>query len=527
MFASKAKTGTRAVKQLGLALGLAFLFIYTNVLYAQTPHLEVTPVDSLAIAGQYDKVLQLPEGDLQFYRFTIGTASLQVYGFQYLAQSNTLTPVTNLGTVSNLQGIDQYRYYQVERFGKYYRVYELSTGLAVIILDHHTLSYKIINEISFPQYFNMHMLTDIVASDAMAIALADSLVYYKFTDGSTQTLLQGSAYQCAYEQSQVIVVLPGDRFMYVKDAVCMPGASEEVWYIFDGDGNFIISQSSSDLVLTDNFMGKYFGKSPEMIHDRWYLLTSSMVYTSGNLECSYTDMGMIHYYYFGSPQGIYGSSPLITPFDDDKILRLDVHTAYEECGMYCNYSPLELFPEPIYTLFFGQHYPCVASISPEITTMTVRLTDQIAILAWWTEDFPSLHQFYFPTFSSDNAGIMNFCHDNMLYLIGNNKVYAYRVEIASQVHDDAVPNPERGLQVYPNPARRGQALTFKSQKKREGSIDIYNLKGQKVASLEMDRSGEVLWNLCDEMDNKLSAGIYFARERDSKAQKPCRFVVID
>lgn len=522
----KQGAGTGLISLRSLVLLLALLSMYATAIYAQTPHLEVTLLDSLVFSGQYDKMLQLPEGDLQFYKFTLGTSTLQINGFQYLTQSNTFTPVINLGTVSNLQGIDQYRYYQVERFGKYYRIYELTTGLAVIILDHHTLSYKIINEFTFPQYFDMLMLTDIVDSDAMAIALEDSLVYYKFSDGSTETLLQGTAYQCGYEQYKVIVVLPGDRFMYVKDAVGMPGGSEEVWYIYDADGNYIVSQNSSDPVLTSNFMGKRFGKSPAMIHDRWYLPTSSMVYTSGSLECSYTDMGMIHYYYFESPQGIYGSSPIITPFDDDRILRFDVHTEYEVCYMYCNYSPLEQNPEPLYTFFFGPYYPCVACITPEITTMTVRLRDQIAILAYWTEDFPVLHEFYFPTFSSDTASISNFSHNNMLYLIANNKVYSYRVELASPVADEAAAIPAQRLKVYPNPAASGQTLTIESEEKRAETIDIYNLKGQKVASLEMDRSGELVWNLRDYQGNKLSSGVYFAKIRGSKSQKPCRFVVV-
>jgi hypothetical protein len=71
---------------------ITFLWAIANAIFALEPHLEVTAIDSVAIPYEYDYVMQLDNGNLQFYKVNYGTSSIQFYGFQFLAQTNEVTP---------------------------------------------------------------------------------------------------------------------------------------------------------------------------------------------------------------------------------------------------------------------------------------------------------------------------------------------------------------------------------------------------------------------------------------------------
>ena len=75
------------------------------LMFAQQPHLEITLADSLTVPYSYDYVIQLPNSDLQFYKLSYGTTSIQINGFQYLSSFNQITPEVDMGTVSNLAGL--------------------------------------------------------------------------------------------------------------------------------------------------------------------------------------------------------------------------------------------------------------------------------------------------------------------------------------------------------------------------------------------------------------------------------------
>jgi len=71
------------------------------------------------------------------------------------------------------------------------------------------------------------------------------------------------------------------------------------------------------------------------------------------------------------------------------------------------------------------------------------------------------------------------------------------------------------LSNYPNPARNNASLRIAANKVENVSLDIYNLKGQKVRSLLCDRidKGEqnLNWDLKDDQGHRCPSGIYFYR----------------
>jgi hypothetical protein len=507
------------ITQLGCFIIALFCVLIPGRFYAQQPQLEVTLIDSLTIPYTYDHVFQLPNGDLQFYKLNYTASSIQFSAFQFLSQTNEITVQEDVGTIADLNGLDPIRSYTIERFGNFYLVHKMVSGLAVFKLDQNNLSSRIISEFNFDQYFNIHSMTKIVSEDAMAIALADSLVYFNFMNGSSRTLLQGAEYQCVNEQYPAVVALPENYFMYIKDTG--GGGLPEIWVIYDSDGQYLFSQSSNDESLR---MSLFKSGATKLVHGRWYIPAYTIVYDDLWLECSFSEPDSLHFYSIGE----YPMSALdLFPFGDNRILRLCYNEFFESVIMYCNYVPLEQFPEEIYTFDWGHYYPILKPISDDIITMTVRLQDQIAILALWTDDFPAVHEFYFPA-SSDYLGSTSVFADNsLLRVITNQKLYSFHVGISSSIADETLENIDRIIMAYPNPVRTSQQLMITSMSKEPSIIEIYNIRGQIVQTLEMGKSGQIEWDLRDHENLKLPSGVYIIKSRNRIATKPCKLVLIN
>jgi len=508
-----------------LVLLIALFWAIANAFFALEPHLEVTALDSVAIPYEYDYVMQLPNGDLQFYKLNYGTSSIQFYGFQYLSQTNEITIQENLGTSTVLDGLYPMRRYTLERFGNYYLVHKLVSGLAVFKLDQGTLTSRIINEFSFDQYFFLNQMTEIVSEDAMAIALADSLVYYNFIDGSSETLLQGAEYQCT-TQIPIVISLPDSYFVYIKDQLSVSADPEE-WTIFGSDGNLLFTQISTDPILLINYIGKSSGSGTDKIHGRWYTPAIASDSRTFSYECSFFEPDSLHIYFVGTPGSSMHESALhFFPFSDNRILRMYYDDFFESVFMYCNYVPLEQFPEVIFTFNWGNSYPVLTAISEDITTMTVRLPDQIAILTLWTYDFPAVHEFYFPASTNTSTVCTTFTYNNNLRLLNNQKIYSYHVAVSSEVADEVNSCSAVELQAYPNPVRSGEQLAISSNTKQPLMLDIYNIKGQKMRSLAMDKSGKISWDLLGDDGAAVASGIYILKPRNASSSKPTKIIIL-
>jgi hypothetical protein len=69
---------------------------------------------------------------------------------------------------------------------------------------------------------------------------------------------------------------------------------------------------------------------------------------------------------------------------------------------------------------------------------------------------------------------------------------------------------------YPNPFNRNVCFAIEDKNNSLESIDIYNLKGQKVRSLKVNHdSAEVIWNGANDKGNKVSNGIYLLKTNNS------------
>jgi flagellar hook assembly protein FlgD len=71
------------------------------------------------------------------------------------------------------------------------------------------------------------------------------------------------------------------------------------------------------------------------------------------------------------------------------------------------------------------------------------------------------------------------------------------------------------LNNYPNPFNPSTTINFSVKEKQQVLIEVFNIKGQKVATLtnkEYDNgSHSVIWNGLDDAERPTSSGVYFYR----------------
>ena len=75
-------------------------------------------------------------------------------------------------------------------------------------------------------------------------------------------------------------------------------------------------------------------------------------------------------------------------------------------------------------------------------------------------------------------------------------------------------------QNYPNPFNPETTISFSLQTAGDVTVDIYNIKGQKVKSLVNDHKDagrhSVVWNGTDENNKNVSSGVYFYKLKSGK-----------
>jgi hypothetical protein len=104
--------------------------------------------------------------------------------------------------------------------------------------------------------------------------------------------------------------------------------------------------------------------------------------------------------------------------------------------------------------------------------------------------------------------------------IGNNAMGSYYVSAQVQVpvgveekEEEIMPSEFALLQNYPNPFNPSTTIQYQLKEPVDVMITIYNIMGQKVATLvdETQAAGSysLLWNAMDDYSNRVSTGIYF------------------
>ena len=520
----------RMIKSVALAL-LQCISIF--VLSAQQPNIEITLDNSIHIQYPYDDVIMLPNGDLQFYDINADVGSIQVTGFQYKVQTNTLTDVIQIGNITGIQGECHFEL-RTQRFGKFYSVYSVyqypdsynPQGLVVLKLDANDLAYRIIDDMGYSAGSALFR-TEIVAEDTFIFALEDSLVYYDFTSDTSQTLLEGDAYQCTLEQDKRVYAMPDGHFMYIKDSMMGYDTVPETWIIYDSQGNYQFTKTLTDQLFGVSTIGVSFYNDFNFVNERFYIPNPGITNDEAYLECHFPSPDSLHYYVVPAPGSLNEGDARFVRFGDDRILRSYYDYLEDQTYLYMNFSPLESNPVSSDWSCFGHLRPKINGIKDKIVVISVRLAESIYLSALCTLDFPVTHTFTFP---APHAYIpstsMSFAYDDKLYFIDNNRIFTFNVELSVSNVDETATPPALTLSVYPNPVNVKDVIKFKASIKHPMELDIYNIRGQRVSTVKLDSDGCAQWDLHNHNGEALSAGVYIAKFRNHKGIKPVRFIVI-
>jgi len=124
---------------------------------------------------------------------------------------------------------------------------------------------------------------------------------------------------------------------------------------------------------------------------------------------------------------------------------------------------------------------------------------------------------------------VSFGHENEYY---ENNFYLQKIDISDYVdtNDNIIPVTEFTVNAYPNPFNPNLTISYSLPADSDVSIDIYNLKGQKVTSLlnERIKAGEhqLVWNGKDNRDRSVGSGVYFYKVKAGSLENTNKIILM-
>ncbi|GEM_PF-3481070 len=95
------------------------------------------------------------------------------------------------------------------------------------------------------------------------------------------------------------------------------------------------------------------------------------------------------------------------------------------------------------------------------------------------------------------------------------KIFSYfgiGLSSVDETDGNTLPNDSALLSNYPNPFNSSTIIRLQSKSPNgDDLIDIYNLRGELVRRLKLDKTNETVWDSKDSRGDRLPSGIYFAR----------------
>jgi len=318
-------------------------------------------------------------------------------------------------------------------------------------------------------------------------------------------------------------------FLYIKDSRMGYNTLPETWIIYNPQGIYQFTKTITEPWFGVSIIGVSFNQNYNFVNERFYIPNPGITNDEAYLECHFPSPDSLHCFVVAAPGSLNEGGAIFVRFGDDRILRSYYDYFEEQTYLYMNFSPLESNLVSSDWSCFGPLRPNINGINDNIVVISVRQADSIYLSALCTLDFPVSHTFTFPaTHANIPSTSISFAYDDKLYFIDNNRMFTFNVELSvSNVDETAPPTPILTLSVYPNPISVKGIIKFKASIKQPMELEIYNIRGQKVQSLHLDKAGQIEWDLRDYENKELPSGVYIIKPCDRNAGKLCKLVIIN
>ncbi|MCD4650466.1 MAG: T9SS type A sorting domain-containing protein [Candidatus Cloacimonetes bacterium] len=113
--------------------------------------------------------------------------------------------------------------------------------------------------------------------------------------------------------------------------------------------------------------------------------------------------------------------------------------------------------------------------------------------------------------------------DNSVISNRDSLTYSWNISVCDLGTEESniVSVTTRLISCYPNPFNPVTTISFSVKEQETATLEIFNLKGQKIKSYHAFASGihEVIWNGKDDKGNKVSSGLFFYRLKSESVQQ--------
>ncbi|MCF7792530.1 MAG: carboxypeptidase regulatory-like domain-containing protein [Candidatus Cloacimonetes bacterium] len=235
----------------------------------------------------------------------------------------------------------------------------------------------------------------------------------------------------------------------------------------------------------------------------------------------------------GGEYYIYGFSPISIPtFFEDAInyedavllevvsnvndIDIDMHIAQETGYLGCNGFVLDETGEPVANA-------TVAFIDPFGNVQDYAYTDGNG-----EYNLPSLNNLNYTAFATK----VFYSSDEAQLPVNGNLTWNFTLTDPNTEAGEELPQQQSNLRIFPNPFNPSTTISFDTtQTSAFATIEIYNLKGQKVksfANLPVSQSSnhKIVWNGDDDNQRPVSTGVYLVRIRSGNYQETGKLLLL-
>ncbi len=498
------------------------LILISGLLYAEI-EISCTAVADLNIPYTFRDTYTLSNGNIQFINPVINNGNIQFYGFQYDHASMSFTEQVLIGELPNSFNIPSFQedneLLTSIRNGYIYYFYKLSAGFVMYRVNQNELFTFSRNNNSLMDFFRSRI--EVGQGDDIFVIYSNAFVKYNtITDDSLQI--------CTGDYTPGIFPLATVFTLYPSYVVFIPNeknATPETWIFCDFEGNIVRTESVyCPAVLYYEFIGsakfgyiKHFGNS-------WYLTTFSPNITSNQVELTIDATDSLRFYemyagfnndYLQQDLCSLGSDKIIIPVANQDIGIL---------GAYTYNYPIIDNTETLGSFSGSGNYQ---QINPDMFIAYSDSAQTLRIVAVCNENFPEMYRFDMQLTTSELGSVnLKFASNDTLYIVTDDHLYSFYIQKTNAINDNINAIPDTKLLAWPNPFNYSTSLQIKTEDEKPGTLEIFNIKGQKVKTIAVENKKNVIWDAKNEAGHLVSSGFYMLRYTSDKIVKQKKVLLL-